>query len=129
VEVMGEQQHTCDEPSRGSVWQRFPCGKKAKFRETKWGKESWFCGMHAPSEVQRRRRERAEPERIANAPRIEAEHKARLIRDAATDLLKVCRKLSAGSLDVSGSALIFGYPDAKALLDEARAAIAKAEGR
>jgi hypothetical protein len=118
--------HTCEELCRGSVWNRQPCGNAARFLEKKWGKEQWFCGMHAPSEVQRRRNTRSESRRIAMAPVLEAEQKQWRLERAAHDLLEVAKMVDAASENGIGGVLLEADSP---LVIAARQAIAKAEGR
>lgn len=84
---MSEQKHTCEELSKGSTWERHPCGRPAKYQERKWGELKWFCGMHAPSERQKRQVARdlkAKPARDAQAARWR-------LNSAAPDLLEALK--------------------------------------
>jgi hypothetical protein len=118
--------HTCEELSRGSTWNRTPCGNKARFRETNWGKEQWFCAMHAPSERRRRREERHKARVKLMQPQWDAEAKQHRIEKAANDLLEVAKMVDAACANGIGGVLLeSGSP----LVIAARAAIAKAEGR
>jgi hypothetical protein len=123
--------HTCEELSRGSMWQRYPCGNTARFRETKCGKEQWFCAMHAPSERQRRRDERHEAKVKLLRPQWEAEAKQHRIEKAATDLLAALRPFAEqkcyGAEAGYAPHVCLNTPTCPTCA--ARAAIAKAEGR
>jgi hypothetical protein len=133
--------HACEEMSRGTTWHRRACGNTARFYEKKWGKEQWFCAMHAPSEKKRRSDERHEAKVKLLRPRWEAEAKQHRIELAGPELLAALKRLKArieelsavkregvtgAAYDVMTASI---GDDITAEFIEAEEAIAKAEGR
>ena len=120
--------HTCAEPSRGTMWSRYPCGKRASFFEEKWGQKQWFCGTHAPSERSRRSDARNEARLIADAPRLEVERRDRQLRNAASEMLAALKFVQQyfKRSDASGNFLGDEEHETWKIVSEA---IAKAEDR
>jgi hypothetical protein len=54
-----KEKHTC-EFERFVHWRRIHCGKTAKYHEG----DKWYCGMHAPSKVEARRKKREDEQRL-----------------------------------------------------------------
>jgi hypothetical protein len=108
----------------GGYMRRYECGRSARFHEDARFQEGkkWFCGTRAPSEVARRRNERAEARYRINAPILEARAKERRLHAAAPVMREALEQIQS---QCAGHADEFS----RRVSEIASAALVKAEGR
>lgn len=89
-----------------------------------------IVGIFGPSEIVANLDGIAVPDRMNDRSFVEDRANMELIVRAVNShdaLVSALEKITAGTVDVSGSAIVLGYPEAKAALDAVRTALALVE--